>query len=152
MRYGYKTPIEEYAEAHPGCTLREYLDEENLKRQKSNEEELERYRLEEEYTKSLEGKYFKLDFNGSCIIYFRLNSIKDTKVVAYEIYSDRSKPFSMTVDVDRHINMLWFSNPYRAYDGGSKKAVEIEESEFLRITKLFEEFSECFKQIRDPNN
>lgn len=34
----------------------------------------------------------------------------------------------------------------------SSKAVEIEESEFLRITKLFEEFQNIFKQIKDPNN
>lgn len=149
----YRNPIEEYANAHPECTLLEYLASEKAKARKQYEEDCERDKLRDEYQVSLVGKCFKMDFNGSSISYFRLSSIANSivKTRIYNTYSSRESPYSMQIEEQGSVNLLWLPNPYRAKSYGEKLAVEIEEAEFLRIVKLFEEFQNIFKQIRNIN-
>lgn len=141
--------VKDYYRIHPDASLKEYIEaeEEESKKRKKELEQLEENK--NKWYENLIGKYFILKFNSEVtgFVYidkslFEQNSRNfDSGYTLYGKCKSRDK-ISVSIEKHRHINPLWFNNPYITY-GQSDIAKEISKEEYDKIVEEIEKFLQC---------
>lgn len=146
-----KSEEEQYLETHPDSTLKEYIDflkEEQKKKKLFLDESKKRH---EELLNSYIGKCFKVNFNGSCVIYFKITTpiTQNTLVTSYELYTDKDRTY-MSLDTNRYINERWLPNQEEWYSSSYVQSSSIiSEESFNKIVSMYENMVESVKEIKN---
>lgn len=139
--------MEEYARKYPGCSLKEYCN--YLKKVAEAESEVKRLKEEENNNllKSFEGKCFRIDFNRSCIGYFKITkditASREIKEDFYEVYIG-DEIIKVCFAKKRFINRQWLPE-----QGGGQKCEIISEEIFNKIVKYYQGMCDMAEKIKD---
>lgn len=147
-----ENPMKKYASEHPSCTLKEYCDYLDEVEQKRREEREREDKEKQELLRSFTNKCFRLDFNGNCVLYFKvtqdLTSLREyLKVDAYEVYEDQSKT-SMLFEAGRFINLLWLPGVDK-HNSTVRSCKIISEELFNNIVEDFENMKKKAKVLKE---
>lgn len=147
-----ENPMKKYAREHPSCTLKEYCDYLDEVEQKRKEELKREQEEKQEILRSFTNKCFRLDFNGNCVLYFKitkdLTTLRESlKVDAYEVYEDQYST-SMRFESDRFINLSWLPGQDK-YNSAVRSCNIIPEEVFNKIVENFEDMKKKVREMKE---
>jgi hypothetical protein len=142
--------INEYLKLHPDASLKDWADYIKSSEEEEFKERKERYKKCEEWYKTLEGRYFIINFNGASFCAVKIDKWpSSTYGNTYDCYNINLQYNGIWFE-KRPINRLWFDNPYESeyYSGkGVSGYKEITEEDFDNIAYKAKQFKETIKEI-----
>lgn len=143
----------EYFKQNPDATMREYMQYKERMQKEWEEAEKKTETLKKQWYDEHIGHYYRLDFNSSSTILFKLEykNAMTLELVAkpsYQIYYNPGNSHSLTIESSRWINPLWLPNPYNG-DSYQKNdiAEEISKEEWDEYMSKFDIFRNIHNEL-----